>query len=217
MKKKNISSGNNIWDKEGFRMCGLGENCKIIAKIKYCRQCIRWSRQRVIRGFADCDRWNMYGYLQKLIPDMLQDLRDNRWGSSGYLGENYTNDEGILMNDTCHEEWNNILERMIFLWRESDEDTCTRKNPYEEEHLHAFEEFIEKYGLFGEKLQTEEELKENRKRGGGGIMHFMREVLEYKELDDKYSEEEKRLEEYRNRSKDEAMDMLKEYFFSLWD
>lgn len=102
MKKKNISSGNNIWDKEGFRMCGLGENCKIIAKIKYCRQCIRWSRQRVIRGFADCDRSNMYGYLQKLIPDMLQDLRDNRWGSSGYLGENYTNDEGILMNRISH-------------------------------------------------------------------------------------------------------------------
>ena len=64
---------------------------------------------------------------------MLQDLRDNRSGSLGYLGDNYTNEEGILVNDTCHTEWNKILDKMIFLWRESREETCSRKNPFEEE------------------------------------------------------------------------------------
>ena len=38
-----------------------------------------------------------------------------------------------MVNDTCHEEWDKILERMIFLWRETDEESCSKKNPYEEE------------------------------------------------------------------------------------
>ena len=45
----------------------------------------------------------------------------------------------------------------MWLRRESAEDTCTRKNPYEEEYDKAHTEFREKYGLLGEKLQTEGE------------------------------------------------------------
>lgn len=217
MKAKSVSSANNIWDKEGFRMCGLGEKSRIIATIKYVRKCICWSWQRIIRGYADRDKGNMYRYLQNLIPDMLQDLRDNRHGSPGYLGQNYQNGDGILVNDTCHEEWNKILDHMIFLWRESNEYTCTQKNPFEEEHRKTHEEFTDKYGVLGEKLQTEAEIEENRKRGGGGTVHFMDELPEYKEISDKYFAEEQRLEEYRSKSKDEAMDFLKEHFFALWD
>ncbi len=69
----------------------------------------------------------------------------------------------------------------------------------------------------GEKLQTEEELEENRKRGGGRTMHFMDELPEYKGISDLYFAEEKKIEVYRNTSKDEALNMLKEYFFCLWD
>ena len=46
---------------------------------------------------------------------------------------------------------------------------------------------------------------------------WMHELPEYKELSDKYREEEKRLEEYRRKRKDEAIDMLKQYFYDLWD
>lgn len=198
-------------------MCGLGEKSRIIAKMKYLRKCIYWSWQRIVRGYADCDKWNMYRYLQNLIPDMLQDLRDNRHGSPGYLGKNYTDVDGILMNDTCHEEWNKILDNMIFLQKESNEYTCTRKNPFEEEYRKAHEEFTDKYGFLGEKLQTETELEENRKRGGGGTVHFMDELPEYKEISDKYFEEARKLDEYRNRAKNEALDMLKEYFSDMWD
>ena len=66
-------------------------------------------------------------------------------------------------------------------------------------------------------MQTAEELEENRKRGGGGTIHFMDELPEYKEISDMYIAESKKLDEYRNASKDEAMDMLKTHFFSLWD
>ena len=131
------------------------------------------------------------------------------------MGENYTNENGILVNDTCHEEWNCILDKMIFLWREAEKDTCSQKNPFDEAHSKAMDEFTERFGLFGNKLQTEKGLEENRKRGGGGTIHFMDELPEYKEISDKYREEEKRLEEYRRKCKDEAIDMLKQYFYDL--
>ena len=46
--------------------------------------------------------WNVEDYLQHLIPEMLQDLKDNRQGSPSYLGENYTNEEGIQYFDEYH-------------------------------------------------------------------------------------------------------------------
>lgn len=132
----------------------------------------------------------MDSYLQMLLPDMLEYFKKNRWGSPDNLGENYVNEDGILVNDTCHEEWDKILDRMIFLWRETNEDTCSRKNPYDEAHMKALEEFSDKYGMLGEKLQTQEELERNRKCGGGTV-HFMDELPEYKEISEKYLDEEK--------------------------
>ena len=126
--------------------------------LKYLKRCIKWSCQRIVRGYAEGDGWNMDGYLQRLVPDMLQDLKDNRNGSPSYLGENYTNEEGILVNDTCHDEWDKILDNMIFLWRESNEERWNRINPYYDEYHKAYEEFTEKYGILGDKLRTEAEL-----------------------------------------------------------
>lgn len=207
----------NIWNKYDFVMSGIGNKCKMLAKMKHFRRCLKWSKQRITRGYADCDIWSMYSYLQRIIPDMLQTYKDTRMGSPSYLGKNYADEDGIMVNDTCHEEWDKILDRMIFLWRETDEDTCAQKNIYDEEYSIVLDAFHNKYGIFGAKLQTEKELEENKKRGGGGTIHFMDELPEYKDISDKYREEEKRLEEYRKSCKDEAFDMMKQYFFSLWD
>ena len=149
----------NIWNKYDFAMSGLGKKSKILAKIKHFFKCVKWSKQRITRGYCDCDVWEMFSFLQTLIPDMLQTLKDTRTGSPGYLGENYTNENGILVNDTCHEEWNCILDKMIFLWREAEKDTCSQKNPFDEAHSKAMDEFTERFGLFGNKLQTEKERK----------------------------------------------------------
>ena len=191
-RKKALEEGhtNNIWNRHDFVMCGLGEKSRTLAIVKHVRKCIKWSKQRIVRGYADSDIWNMYGYLQVLLPDMLEHLKNHRCGSPGYLGENYTNEDGILVNDTCHEVWDKILDRMIFLWRETDEETCSKQNPYEEEYRKALDEFRDKYGVLGKKLQTPEELEANRKRGGGGTVHFMSELPEYKEISEKYMDEE---------------------------
>lgn len=206
----------NIWSGNGFVMCGLGEKFRILAKIKHFFKCIKWSKQRTKRGFADCDVWNMYSYLEELMPTMLQHLKDNRMGSPAMLGENYTDENGILQNDSCHEEWDKVLDRMIFLWRELDEETCSEKNKYEKEYAKALDEFGKKYGFFGEGLETEEE-KEKAKKTGSRRMHFMREMPEYEKISRLHMEEERRLEKYREKCKDEVFDMMKKYFFALWD
>ena len=111
-RKKALEEGhtNNIWNRHDFVMCGLGEKSRTLAIVKHVRKCIKWSKQRIVRGYADSDIWNMYGYLQVLLPDMLEHLKNHRCGSPGYLGENYTNEDGILVNDTCHEVWANVSE-----------------------------------------------------------------------------------------------------------
>lgn len=117
----------NIWNGNGFVMCGLEKKSRMLAKIKHFFRCIKWSKQRAKRGFADSDVWSMYTYLEELMPAMLQYLKDNRMGSPAMLGENYTDEHGIMQNDACHKEWDKILDRMIFLWRELDEETCSEK------------------------------------------------------------------------------------------
>ena len=206
----------NVWRGNGFAMCGFGEKSKTFAKIKHAMRCLKWSKQRATRGFADCDVWNMYGYLEELMPAMLQYLKDNRMGSPAMLGENYTDKNGFMQNDTCHKEWDKLLGRMIFLWGELDEEKCTKKNPYDEAYTKAMKEFTEKYGFFGKKLETEEE-KEKRKKSGGRLVHFMSEIPEYAAIDKLYHDEEKRIDEYREKCKDEVFDLMKKYFFSLWD
>lgn len=209
-KKKTINNRLNIWDKRQFSKCGFKAKCRNF------RNCVRWSFQRITRGYSDYDVWEMYPFLEAVIPSMLETLKEIRQGSPSYLGKNYVNEEGIYVNDTCHSEWEEILNHMIFLWREACEDTCAQTNIYNDEYSNAYEEFVAKYGLRGEKLRSKEDC-EYEKKSGYKIHHTMDEVPEYREISNKYFDERERLEEYRNKCKDEALDLLKEHFYSLWD
>lgn len=205
---------NNIWNKREFRNYTYGEKNKIAAALKYIWRNLKYSRQRITRGFCDKDIWEMYYFLQKLIPNMLENLKENRVGSPAFLKED--EDFESINDKDCHKEWDDILNQMIYLWRESDEETCTKKNPYEQQYSEAFEEFEEKYGLLGERLQTKEELEDGKNKHMR-TMHFMSEVPEYEDIDRKYHLSERELDQYREKCKDAAIEMLKEYFYDLWD
>ncbi len=202
----------NVWRRSEFSDCGYRYKIKLPFIIKHFFVCIKWSHQRITRGYCDKDIWDMFSYLQSLLPDMLQQLKDTRNGSPGFLGENYVNAEGLWVNDTCHEEWDKILDEMIFLWHESDELACSVKNEFEDEYMKAFGEYNEKYGTFGERLPDCNKSAESAHR-----IHFLNEVDEYKDISDKYDKREKEIERYREKCKNKAFDMLKEYFFCLWD
>ena len=95
---------------------------------------MKYSWQRITKGYCDKDLWNIDGWFMDIMPNMLRQFKENRHGSPGVLGTDYVNADGIRCNDTCHEEWDEILDEMIFLFREMNEETCKKKNPYEKEH-----------------------------------------------------------------------------------
>ena len=105
---------------------------------------------------------------------------------------------------------------MESLFREANEETCHRKNPYEEEHDQAQQEFNEKYGVFGEKLKTEEEKAEERKKHSSRI-YMLGDVPEYAEISDKWLAAERELHEYREECLKKGMALMTKYFWNLWD
>ena len=95
------------------------------------------------------------------------------------------------MEAEAQQAWNEILDRMIFLLREADDKTCSKKNPYEAEFDRAAEEFTRKYGVMGERLEIGE------KRGGtasspGSRVYTLLDVEAYRPIAKRYMEEERK-------------------------
>lgn len=195
---KNVWSGNEdrLRLKEFYRFPGI-----IIRNIKY-------SWQRITKGYCDRDLWSIDGWFMEIMPQMLQQLKETRYGSPGVLGTQYIDESGSYRNDTCHEEWDKILDEMIFLFQEMDEDTCQKRNPYEQAHEDVYNEFQEKYGCFGEKLNPKNATRQ---------IYFPYEIAEYSEIEDKYYEAEKELAKYREKCKDKAFNLFAKWFYYLWD
>lgn len=171
---------------------------------------LKMCKQRIQKGWCEDDVWNINSWFLNIVPDMLQYLKENRVGSPAFLDK--SSDEEV----DCHKIWDDILDEMIFDLRESAEKTCSKKNKYEDEYMAILEEFINKYGFFGEGLQTEKE-KEDAEKTGCHVMHFVREIPEYAEIDKKYFDEELRLEKYRSRMKNKGLKLFCKYFTDLWD
>ena len=203
-----------LFDREAYHW--VWRDGKVKGFIKRFGRDIKYCCQRISRGYCDEDLFSIYDWFLAVIPNMLEQYKAERHGSPGVLGENYTNEKGILVNDTCHAEWDEILSRMIFLFREADEFSCQRKNSYEDEFHRIYAEFSEKYGHFGEKLQTDQERRE-RAETGNSTIHFPNELPEYKDTMEKYHAEEKEIGEYRTRCKDEAFALFSKWFYCLWD
>lgn len=203
----------NLWNGHDFAMSGLGETVRIKGLIKHLSKTLKYSRQRAVKGYSDRDIWCMCDFLENLFPAMLTELKTTRHGSPGTL-EDF--DENGNELGTCHDKWDKILDEMIFLWREANEETCSKKNQYEKEYQNAQKEFERKYGIFGDKLRSEEDI-EHEKNTGCRVIYGLTKAPEYQEIWDKYSQEQHNIEVYRHECKDKAFDLMKEHFYDLWD
>lgn len=180
---------------------------------------IRRSHQRIWRGYCDYDLFSIDYWFLVIMPTMLQEFKDTQHGCPvmpGHISHKVFLDKEDGQDDEALAEWKAVLDRMIFLLKEAEEETCSRQNPYEDEYFKAWQEFDEKYGPWGEKLSTPEE-RDDIKNHRGRRIHFPDEVDEYKELGQKYMEEEHRLSQYRVECKDEALALFSKWFYDLWD
>lgn len=126
----------NIWNIQAFKQVSYTTHFKLFSWIKQFFMNLKYSKQRIKNGYANCDVWETYNYLEHLIPDMLTSLKDKRFGSA-YVDDNFLKKYNIEKFDDIHEQWTEVLNVLIYHWRESCEDTCSIHNPAEKdiEHL----------------------------------------------------------------------------------
>lgn len=127
-----------------------------IKNIQLIFQWVKWSVQRIRRGYNDFDAEEISSWFISIIPDMLRQFRkaiDEQKGFPSVLlreyYEKHQNEIGCTYNDflcgwqnpelkewnlkaetACRQRWKDTIDQMIFLFTESDEDTCQKKNPY---------------------------------------------------------------------------------------
>ena len=78
---------------------------------------LKWAKQRAIRGYADCDIWNMDSWFSSVVPEMLEQLAEeaNGWpdGKFETFGE--------------WQQWLRDTAAAIKMMREEEQDAI---NPY---------------------------------------------------------------------------------------
>ena len=209
----------NVWkpfNRNNYR--SAWHDKKVIGVVRELKRDIRRCHERIWRGYCDYDIYSICDWFLGIMPSMLENFRDHL---HGYPDMPNSVSQRLTLDDEDKESegmkaWKTVLDRMVFLMREADENTCTRANPYEEAYNKAQKEFSEKYGMFGEKLLTDEERKRSES-GEGTRMYMPSDVEEYKPISDQYFDEERKIAEYRCKCKEEALELFSKWFYDLWD
>lgn len=136
---------------------------------------LKWKGQRFKRGYSDCDTWNIDNWFLTIMPKMLQDLKDNLHGHP------------VEMNQ---EEWENLLDKMIYCFKEANEDTCSKINEFNTDNL--FDTASKEDGTISIIAKDEE-------------------------IHQKWIAREHELAVYRDQKLYEGLDLFKENFRNLWD
>ena len=186
----------------------------------------KWAYQRAVRGYADCDAWDVRSWFLGVMPGILEtfakDLHsfpavtnpeDPHWAESKpvMLAEDVTDDPADQASQ-LYRTWQDTLRGMAAKFRDADESTCSVLNPVEAEWIAMYDAFDSQYGFLGSKLD------EGSTKKGFHTVHFPSEVCEeWKEISDRYLAEEQKLAEYRIRCFEEGIDSFKSWFWDLWD
>lgn len=164
--------------------------------------------QRIKKGFCYRDIWNIDDWFMNVIPDMIEEFRNTTHSfPSRFLKDDVSNNKEEI--DRASAKWKAILSRMAFLFREANEETCQKKNPYDEEYSIVLHKFIECFGINGKWVK--------KKDGTRVFIHDLCDIPKYRRLDENYHRVEKELYEYRSNCLKKAMSMFVEYFSDLWD
>lgn len=179
---------------------------QIIRLLKQIGRDIKWSHQRIWRGYCDYDLFSIDDWFMKIMPGMLKVFKETRHGSP--VAVNYHSHAVFLdeeeRNQDVHGEWDKKLDRMIFLLGEMDEASCSQQNPYEDAYFEAVQKLMEP----------------PVEHADGSSTHRypdLKEYPEHRELDENYHAEEKRLNQYRLDCKQEFFELFSTHFYDLWD
>lgn len=188
----------------------------------------RMAKQRYKKGFSDSDCWGMNYWLTSTFPDMILNLRDMKHGAPELPFEEFDRlpldwkdielqkykviqeKNGYEYElDSIFTKWYILLTRIAYCLKEANEDKEIY-NPYEKDYNIAVwgEDF------YKEKSFTEFWDKHSEKVDGGYIIKTNEPD---EDLKNKYYKVEEDNWKYKEQMKDEALDLLKKYFYNLWD
>ena len=193
---------------------------------------LRWAYQRIKRGYCERDLSEVNNWFFEIMHDMLNAIKKEKSRipmecyeeaiaelglDSAEYWNTYNNDlferYYVQVESLAEKRWDEIISQISFLLGEANIDTCTNKNPYEDEYHRICNEFKAKYGEFGKKMMTKEEKKRARK--GLKRWYFPSAIPEYKEVYEAYFCEESKLAEYRNECAKKGLELFTKWFYRL--
>ena len=189
-----------------------------VKMVKRWRRNIKYAYQRIRYGYCDRDVWSIDWWFLNVVPNMLQDLRETTHGFPSEIGEMVGYDDQHIdkaKEQEAVDKWDSILAEIIFYFREANEETCQKKNPFEEQYHANWHKFNAKYAG-GEKLKTAEEKAEEKKKGLYR-MYTPSDLPEYRDTSDKFIDEERKLNSYRDECKNKGLELFSKWFWNLWD
>lgn len=181
-----------------------------------------WEKQRAERGFSDKDVWDISYWFLTVMPEMLTQFRDNMTGVPASISVKALNrsvKHRDKEDDINKAKWEEIIDRMIFLLKEMDEETCSMKNVYEKEVVAAEKEFESKYGMFGCNFEKLNNIKHDDSSPGKRIYfyHDDPDHPEWKVLSAKSMYQDLMISNYRDKCREEFFNLFSQWFWDLWD
>ncbi len=208
---------------------------------------LRMSSQRFHKGYADCDWWDFYGHFLSVVPKLMKDLRDYCHGAAelqyeeienysidfieyakneieqgnikaGYSGDDYSDWEFDLYDSFIR--YKIILTRIAWCFEQADESVTDIENEYQEEFNRQY--WGDDSDIEGEKFSVSKWFKKHSvvekfdKKGKPKLYRLINNEVD-EELKKKYWNRIQEIDKYRQERKDEAFDLLKKYFYNLWD
>lgn len=186
-------------------------------------------KQRKKKGFADCDCWGMNSWLSETFSKMILTLRNMKHGAPELPFEEietfpieWIEPEieklKLIREKEKHEyfdlysifdRWYLVLTRIAYCLEQADEWLIEIKNEYEEEYMNQV--WGEEKDLTKHFVPTEYDNK------GKPKLYQLVTNEPDEDLKEKYYNREKEIMDYRISMKDEAFDLIKKYFYNLWD
>jgi len=151
-------------------------------KIEQFFEDIKRAWQRAKNGYARCDTWDIDYWFNSIMPHMIDDMIKDLHSYPGRKGaEDY-------------DKWVEILQTMKVYIRESNEETCSQKNEWEDSY----------------------ELKSSCTVDEQGRNVWHSEALP-KANWEKYLKREKEIDKYRRDCLDKGLELFKKWYWDMWD
>lgn len=197
---------------------------KIITKFKEYLFDKKQRKQRKQKGFSDSDCWGLNYWLGDTFPKMIRNLRDMKNGypmckfedvdnfpkdwlelETNKMNEVFKN-QHYDTSDELFNKWYLILTRIAYCLEQTNDELVKIANEYEDEYnKQVWGNLSFKNALIPIKL------------GDNTNAYKLNTNEPDDEIRKKYFEKEDEIAKYRDDMKNEAFDLLKKYFWDLWD